>query len=558
VKKEEVSKERFNSGPLRLLASRGWLPLFFLLMAAFCICVLSMPLFPSQDGPNHLFDAYIFGKLLTHSPTVYSSYYFIRYLFPPYSVHYYLLVALMKVASPLLADKLVVCLIIITFCCGLRYLAKGIGPSGNVLSLFAFAIVLNWPLAMGFENFCLALAMDLWALGLWVRFAHDRALAKRTLFVLLSFLIALTHPVALPLLVLFCGMDLALRSASSLKCRPLKQDALEFKLADLVTLLCSGCFIFYIALFIDNHAAGSNKTAPYSATWTMRTYPAMYGLAFFGKHGIESIFYRALLILVFFIAIYIAFAAVRQRSGISRLGQPESFLAITLLTFIVLPFVPRSINDPYYLVVRMLVVVWVGAIASASGHRTLNRQTQAILALTATVIALLILAIGVHRVYPIAHRIAIVQKEERLPEGSIGICIPGYEGSDYTYPVIYSLPYEWGCSHYFRENNAVMLNAPWMDSTYFPMGPKPALLTGKVNFAILQQPIEFRKELVQSKELQDLVFPHIHFIFFSDPEHSATPATIGKVLQLDPKDHWACHHNDWYTICRKTPLSSNP
>ena len=555
MKKESFLEEGSGRGPLQLLSSHGWLPLFVLLLAAFCTWVLSMPLFPSQDGPNHVFDAYIFGKLLSHSSTVYGSYYFIRYLFPPYSVHYYLLVGLMKVAPPLLADKLVVCLIIITFCCGLRYLAKGMGPCGSVMSLFGFAIVLNWPLAMGFENFCLALAMDLWALGLWVRFAYDRALPQRALFVLLSFLIALTHPVALPILVLFCGIELVLRSANSFIYRASGADDSSYKAADLATLLCSCCFILYIAMFIDNHAAGSNKTAPYSATWTLRTYPAMYGLAFFGKHGVESIFYRSLLIVVLLIAVFTAVAAVRKRGATPGWTQTESFLVITLLAFLVLPFVPKSINDPYYLAVRMLVVVWVGAIAAASGHRALNYQTQWLLASTAAVIALLILGIGIHRIFPIARRIAIVQEEKRQPEGSVGISIPAYEGSDYTYPVIYSLPYEWGGSNYFRESKAVMLNAPWMDSTYFPMGAKPSLLTADVNFAVLQQPIEFRKELIESKRLQDLVFPRIRFIFFTDPEHRATERTMDAVLKLDMVDHWSCRRSDWYTICEKEPAA---
>jgi hypothetical protein len=96
-----------------------------------------------------------------------------------------------------------------------------------------------------------------------------------------------------------------------------------------------------------------------------------------------------------------------------------------------------------------------------------------------------------------------------------------------------------------------MLNAPWMDSTYFPMGPTPALLTGQVNFAVLQQPVEFRKLLLEDKQLQQLVFPRIRFIFFTDPAHIATDATLNAVLQLDPTAHWACRRNDWYILCNK-------
>ena len=533
------------------LSANGWLPLFLFLLGAFCTWVLCLPLLPSQDGPNHLYDALIFGRLLTKSSAIYAHYYYVRSLFTPYSVQYYLLLLLMKLASPLLADKLAVSFIVIIFSCGFRYLATGMGESGGVVSLLIFAIVLNWPLAMGFENYCLAMGISLWCLGLWVRFAGRQAHFHRVLFVLLSLIAALTHPLALPVLVGFCGLDLALRVLVSFRRASDYAAPRTRYLPDLVTLLCSSCFIFYVATFIDTHATGPIAHIPYTATWTLRTYLAMYGVAFFGKHGLDAILYRFLIASVLIGGIAMGIRAVRQRSQQKQWGAPESFLAVAIFALVVFPFLPKTINDPYYLFVRLLFVIWIGALAAASAHRPFAFRTQAMLALAAICISGAILAIAIHRINPIAARLSIVQHEPLLPPGSVGISLPGYDGSDYTYPVLYSLPFEWGSSHFFRASNAIMLNAPWMDSTYFPIGPTSALLTRDVNFAILQQPVEFRKLLMADKHLQDIVFPRINFIFFSDPEHIATDTDLNEILQLDQVDHWQCHRNDWYVLCQK-------
>ncbi len=536
---------------MRHLAASGWLPLFLLLLGAFCAWILSLPLFPSQDGPNHLYDAFIFGQLLAKSSSLYAHFYYLRSFLTPYGVYYYLLLLLMKLASPVLADKLALSFIITVFSCGFRYLATGVGESGGVISLLIFAIVLNWPLAMGFENYCLAMGIALWCLGLWVRFVGRQAYLLRASFILLCLITALTHPLALPVLVAFCGLDLVFRLLATF--RHVSGDEIRRTryLPDFLTLLCSSCFIGYVATFIDNHAAGPGGHGSYTATWTVRTYLAMYGVAFFGKHGADAILYRVVIASVLIAGIGIGWHAVRHRSNDRPWGAPESFFTIAIVVLLVFPFVPKTINDPYYLVVRLLIVAWIGALASASGHKAFTRRTQVVLAVSAVCVTGLILTIAVHRINPIARSLAMIQREPLVPKGSIGLSLPGYDGSDYSYPVLYSLPFEWGSSHFFRASNAIMLNAPWMDSTYFPIGPTGALLTRDVNFAVLQQPVEFRKVLIADRHLQSIVFPRISFIFFSDPDHIASDMMLDEVLHLDPVNHWQCHRNDWYVLCQR-------
>ena len=147
---------------------------FLVLLAAYCVWILTLPLFPSLDGSLHLYYASVMGSLLSGSKT-YSSYYFIRHILPPYALHYYFLIAVAHFFGYVMADKLLVCLIFVTTAFGFRYLARFLGPSGDLMSLFIIPLLLNWPLGMGFYNYCLAIGMALWALGFWYRAVERRS-----------------------------------------------------------------------------------------------------------------------------------------------------------------------------------------------------------------------------------------------------------------------------------------------------------------------------------------------------------------------------------------------
>ncbi|MFZ1941982.1 MAG: hypothetical protein WAU43_00085, partial [Acidobacteriaceae bacterium] len=86
---------------------------FLLLLAGYCIWVLTLPLFPSLDGSLHLYYASVLGSLLSGSKE-FASYYFIRHILPPYALHYYFLIVVAHFFGYVMADKLLVCLIFIT------------------------------------------------------------------------------------------------------------------------------------------------------------------------------------------------------------------------------------------------------------------------------------------------------------------------------------------------------------------------------------------------------------------------------------------------------------
>ncbi len=65
--------------------------------------VFSLPLFPSQDGPMHLYYVHVISRLLAGDPS-FAHYFSIRTPLPPYAIHYLLLLGFGKFVTPLVAE----------------------------------------------------------------------------------------------------------------------------------------------------------------------------------------------------------------------------------------------------------------------------------------------------------------------------------------------------------------------------------------------------------------------------------------------------------------------
>ncbi|MHB1958730.1 MAG: hypothetical protein ACYCO5_06835 [Acidobacteriaceae bacterium] len=231
------------------------------LVAMYCGWVLSLPLFPAQDSPMHLYIASVLSSLLSGSDH-FSTYFYVRHLVTPYSLHYYFLIFFGRIFSFPIADKLLVCAIILCSAFGFRYLARTVGPSGDVMSLFAIPLFLSWALGMGFYNYCLSLGLAFWALGFWGRASSTRQHKFWLGFVLTIALMTLTHPLLVIVVIAFAGFHLLWRICqASLETRQHPtgdRRRLNSFRYDLLYLLSALSSLAYIAHYTDRRSAHFN------------------------------------------------------------------------------------------------------------------------------------------------------------------------------------------------------------------------------------------------------------------------------------------------------------
>ncbi len=100
-------------------------------VAACCAWILSLPVFPSEDGPVHMYYATVMTKLLSGAHGPLGDAFRIRHLLPPYSLYYYILIGLMQMFPAVVVEQLAVCIVVVTMASGFRFLCSAAGRMGD-------------------------------------------------------------------------------------------------------------------------------------------------------------------------------------------------------------------------------------------------------------------------------------------------------------------------------------------------------------------------------------------------------------------------------------------
>jgi hypothetical protein len=545
---------------------------------AYCVWILSLPLFPSQDGPMHLYYVRIMqALLLRRDPGIFPQYYTIKHILPPYSLYYYLLLALGHFVPLIAADKIVVCLYVALFLFGFRYLVCAIGEEGNSRALLAAPLVLNWPLCMGFVNFCLSAAFALWAMGLWCRIANrpfaPRTGLRRAGFLALAVAMMLTHPVPLLLVLGFCVVELAVRLArlkfkvSDCARGDLPQPRLPSLAAivrDGLVLVLASTTLIYVKLFTVKHvfdqAAGAQSTLVQQIVISLRDYISLHKhslLIFLPNDFLDKLYYLAIpLILVFGLTLSwrSLYRSLRQRIW----TVANTCFALSVLLIVVLPITPPDLNGSHYFRARLVIFIWLTALAGSSTARLRDLHatfadwsartelfSSAIFAIAATAI---ILTLSSLRITPISWTLAKVELSPPNFHRKVGLMLTS---TDFKKPSTVTFdPYVWSSARIFRVTDSVLFNTPWLDLAIIPVGAQPSLPTGRLAPATLETMLYMRDDLDRSAAIRALIFSSIDMAVI---DRGATPDN-GKVDPTLLRDrvaahHWRCAPVTIYTLC---------
>jgi hypothetical protein len=450
------------------------------LILLYCVWVFSMPNFPSQDGPLHLYCVEVFRQLLAHHAGIYSQTYFIHRFVPPYSLYYYGLILLGKAMSLTTADKVIVCAYFIILPLGLRSLLRAVSGSANWTPLLFMPVLLSWPLMMGFVNYCIAVGFGCFALAAWCRNADRPGPKPRLLFLLWLVLILLTHPVPWMFVLGFCFFELALRLLrfGTAKDKKSARPILGAFRADLFTALAGCLGYFYLTHF--RSPMPPNDPIPHVPLirQTMQSafdYLRTRGLTLYaGTHG-AALAYRLsislLLVAILIVAICSSIRLLRQR----RWQWPAIWLLFTLLFAIMLPAIPPELNGSYYFAWRLLFLVYLSAVVASSAAVEHPGRLRFGLLAFAVLVTLLNVWLAVRFISPQSRIIATLKDAPLVAAGKPGLIMwpaGAWRPEDLTFN-----PDEWAAASYFREHNLVLYNTSWLYVNIIPIKPRPDRLS---------------------------------------------------------------------------------
>ena len=522
---------------------------FYSLLAVFCLWALSLPLFPTQDGPLHKYYVHVIASLVS-GQHFYDAYQ-IRRPLPPYAIHYLVLFGLSKVVSIDLAEKFFICLIFVATACGFRYCARSLGPSGDSISLCAVPLVLSWPVVMGFLNYSLAIGLFLFAVGFWLRAADGRPRLWLP-FVILVAILTLTHPVPLLLLIVFCALDLVRAvfwdQGVSRQARGLKGRWLALGAACLA-------FLYPLASADRSRSAsniaqiGFHKSA-FAATL------ALAGLSPFDTRArnFSIDLYRLGLYAALIAGLTLAAAGIGARWRSRRLRSGDVLFAASIFLLVAIPFLPEAMNGSDWFARRLLIFPWLGALAAAAGYA---RSEHLKCVVPAFVIALsaLVLLPAEHFFRPAARQLADLEAQP-LPPHAQGLAI--LDGamlqSVRTNRQLGFNPYLWGTVLPFIHNDDLMLNSPWLDLTIMPLKAAPgsplfvnAMASPEEEEKVINGNIDLAK---MPDGLRNPLLDATHLIVYV-----AVPADVQRGLPSLAGNaeaaRFSCAPHGWYLICTR-------
>jgi hypothetical protein len=163
--------------------------LFWALVVAYLVPIWAFRYFPTQDGPVHLASSIIlkdYGK----EGTRYHEFFELRAEPLPNWTAHLLLAGLMLVVPPLVTEKLLLSLYVLTFAGSLRYFCGAFGPSTRPCALVGLLFIYHRGIWLGFYNWDLSLVLALFVFGFWL-WHRDHAdlftAAALSLFLMLTF-----------------------------------------------------------------------------------------------------------------------------------------------------------------------------------------------------------------------------------------------------------------------------------------------------------------------------------------------------------------------------------
>ncbi len=526
------------------------------LVLAYIVLILSLPAWPSQDGPIHLYYVHVMRELLSHHATVYSRYYTIKHVLPPYALYYYALFVLSKFCSLLLADRLVLCVYLVLFVFGFRYLAQKVGSSADLCTLLALLLALNWSTGMGFLNYCLSLALVFWAMGLWLRFT-EIWLGARLVFLLLVAAITLTHPVPLLVLLTFCGVDWLRRLV--FRDKPGGDSQRTHFTADLLLLGLSTLALLYVRHF----ATANPVSQPGSVQGSFPSQVAQHVVDIVRMHHVALLFGRSVPILLYLFStlalLAIAYAlAIRQymRNRAARRWEPsDTWLVYSVVLLVLIPFLPSDLNDAFYFAERLSILIWLAPLVAASGWTTRVHSASpgflrlALLAL-AVVSNVCLLWQGNAILRPIASQMAAIQYEPISHAGQLGLIL-----EDSRTPASFNNApswnaYYWAGAHVFRRDEAVLDNSPWLDAAIIPLGAQPTLEVAAGSTGNDSSPHHLSQLFLRSPEVRARALASADFVLITQPGLPA-PSVLDPLLMPPVGGKtWSCRAGAaWYQLC---------
>jgi hypothetical protein len=444
----------------RRASGHGVQALFFGLTAVQAGAVWLHRSFPTQDGPVQLYYTDVLADLLRDGGR-YSAYFRLNSLTPVYCFFNYALLLLNQMFSPLTSERILVCLYVVVFSLGVRFLVHSVEPRNDWLPFLLLPFAFHTFLYLGIYNYSFGIAALLFAMGVWLRSMPGWTTRALLLwFVLVAALITM-HQLTLAFLGLFISVHLAATFLSA--CRAAGGGIWGRMRAGWQRIALSVAIAAPVAvamLWVASFASSAIRTATVSEHVDVASrLRGLLQMVFLSPFS-DPLYRFCLLLLVLLPASLVAVRSVRVwRTDRPAAGAATFALGLTAaVALAVFALGPPWFLGAGYFAARMSVIFVVCSLP-ALAPLTLPRPLRRAVLATAVCLITLLAVIRYRQTAAVVNALTPIYDARPLQEGGWGAIVSGEEGGvdGLTFN-----PYFWAGAHYARLGKAVLLNAPWI------------------------------------------------------------------------------------------------
>jgi hypothetical protein len=184
----------------RISSVNLWLLVFGFVVLLYVLPIWIFKYFPSQDGPCHIYNSFIL-KHYNDPNYVFNQFYDInKKLIPNWTSHAIMMI-LMYIVPPLIAEKILLTVYIILMAVGMLYLLNAVGKDKTPLVFIGLPFIYNYLFLMGFYNFVFSVALFIISVGYWYKHFQTFNVKNTVILAILLVLLYFSHAVSLALAI---------------------------------------------------------------------------------------------------------------------------------------------------------------------------------------------------------------------------------------------------------------------------------------------------------------------------------------------------------------------
>lgn len=303
--------------------------------------------FPTQDGPTHLYNLYVY-KCLANDDSLFSQYYVRGALLSPNLGYWIFTYPWISWFSPVVADKIFISTYILLFGISTPVYIHVINKRPFPHSFIAFALLYNFSILMGFYSYAIGISLLMMSIAAFWFFRDSAKRIQVSLFNFFGVTLCFCH-LLLFFIYVIVGVTYFALIIKERNTRLLSAISLWVSYNVLPVLFC---LIWWLA----RHQAIAGDAPVISVAWRL-DYRDISNLTMLSLDSYEK-YQGGVGIFLFLIILSLCMAALMKRRAMKVISFADKWLIVTVIALIVVYFfIPDSFGVLALVKLRLVVVI---------------------------------------------------------------------------------------------------------------------------------------------------------------------------------------------------------